>query len=231
MADPVVPVTEDEGPRAWLRRHAVLLAAIGPVALMVAVRWWLQWRLDRQDQALPAALSPASDPNAVMLTVVLVTLGCLAFGGLVWWLVRKPGPLSRGVRVGALGLWALVWLAGSAQSVRSHFNAVGVQASRTEVLRLVGLKVSAPSLRSVGGARLYLDWPEQGGLHTVLIESPTEALLRQPARVQLQLAPGRWGGWYAVGWSLVPLVTAPTAPPGSPAWPPLLPTPPEKVAP
>jgi hypothetical protein len=200
---PTVPAVSDgEGWLALMRRHALLLLVVGPAALMVAVRWWLQWQVDRLAQPLPPALSPAGDPNALWLTVALVVTGCVVFGVLAWWLVRKPGPAPRWLRPVAVALWVLVWLAGTAQAVRSHLNVVGVQASQPEVLRLVGLKVIAASTRSLGGARLYLDWPAQGGLHTVLIDSPDEALLRQPARVQLQVAPGRWQGWYVTGWSL-----------------------------
>lgn len=202
MGTPKADVAAPEGLWATARRHGLLLAVLAPVALMVVVRWGLQWRMDRLGVALPPLLSLASDPDSVLLTAALVAAGCVVFAGLAWWLVRKPGPLPRPLRTGALVLWVVVWLAGSAQAVRSHFNGLGVQASRTEVLRLVGLKAVAPSLRSLGGARLYLDWPEHGGLHTVQIESPSQALLQQPAHIQLQLAPGRWGGWYTVGWSL-----------------------------
>lgn len=194
---------------ALLRQHALLTLMVGPVALLVAIRWWLNWQVDRLAAPLPPALNPAGDPVSLWLTVVLVAAGCVLFGLLAWWLVRKPGPLPRWLRGAAVAAWVLVWLAGSAQALRSHLNVLGAQAGRTEVLRLVGLKAIAPSLRSVGGARLYLDWPAQGGLHTVLIASPGEALLRQPERVQLQVSPGRWQGWFVTGWSLDGVLPAP----------------------
>lgn len=212
VAPPADTAAADDGLLAQLRRHAVLLAVLGPVALMVGVRWWLQFRLDRLAVSLPPELSLAGDPAGLLRTVALVVLGCAAFGLLAWWLVRKPGaptPLQRRVMLGLLVAWVLLWLAGTAQAVRSQFNALGLQPARSETLRLVGLKVQPPSLRSVGGARLYLDWPAEGGLHTVTIESPSEALLRQPAAVQLQLAAGRWHGWYVQGWAVAPLSPAP----------------------
>lgn len=205
MATTAPTPADDDGLLAQMRRHAVMLALLGPVALMVGVRWWLQFRLDRLPDSLPPALSLAGDPAGLLRTVALVVLGCAAFGLLAWWLVRKPGaptPLQRKVLSGLLVAWVLLWLAGTAQAVRSHFNVLGLQPARTETLRLVGLKQTPPSLRSAGGARLYLDWPAEGGLHTVTIEAPSEALLRQPPSVQLQLAAGRWHGWYVLGWAV-----------------------------
>jgi hypothetical protein len=203
MAD--LPDTPAQGLLAQWRRHAVLSAVVAPVLLMVAVRSWLEARLDRMGVDLPPALSPAGDPQALMDTVIVAGLACLAFGLLVWWLVRKPGPGPRmhpSLKWGFLALWMLAWMAGSEEAVRGHFNALGLQPSRTVTLTLAGLKVNPPSLRSLGGARLYLDWPEQGGLYTVLVASPSEDLLKQPQRVHLQLAAGRWSGWYVLGWSV-----------------------------
>ena len=59
---------------AQVRRHAVMLALLGPVALMVGVRWWLQFRLDRLPDSLPPALSQAGDPAGLLRTVAQATL-------------------------------------------------------------------------------------------------------------------------------------------------------------
>lgn len=228
MTAPTPTPAADDGLLAQLRRHAVMLALLGPVALMVGVRWWLQFRLERLSLSLPPELAAAGDPAGLLRTVALVVLGCAAFGLLAWWLVRKPGapsPLQRKVMQGLLAAWVLLWLVGTAQAVRSHFNVQGLQPTRTETLRLVGLKVQPPSLRSLGGARLYLDWPAEGGLHTVTVEAPSEALLRQPPSVQVQLAPGRWRGWYVLGWA-VPGADSAAAQPSAPAAQPTPPAPP-----
>jgi hypothetical protein len=64
------------------------------------------------------------------------------------------------------------------------------------VFRLVAVQQLQPSTRAVGGARLVVDWPEQGGLHQVVMEDPAPDLLAQPQRVTLHLAQGRWHGWF-----------------------------------
>ncbi len=200
----------------WLRRYAVQLAVLAPAVLWVMVREWLQWRLAQLGAVLPPPLNPAGDPVALMRNIALVLLACLAFAALAWWLVRKPGPARYRLPPGRLAwvllaLWVVLWLAGAAQAVRSQLNVLGVQPAHGETLALVGVRQSPPTLRSVGGAQLYLDWPAQGGLHTVLVESPSPALLAQPPKVLLQVAPGRWHGWYVLSWS-VPGAD-PTAPP------------------
>ncbi len=191
----------------WLRRYAVQLAVLVPAVLWVVVREWLQWRLAQLGVALPPSLSPATDPATLIRTVALVLLGCLAFGLLAWWLVRKPGParprLPPGrLAWGLLAVWVVLWLAGTVQAVRSQMNVLGVQPGHSETLALVGLRQTPPTRRSTGGAQLYLDWPAQGGLHTVQVETPSPALLQQPRRVQLQVAPGRWYGWYVLDWTV-----------------------------
>ena len=67
-------------------------------------------------------------------------------------------------------------------------------------MKVVAVQVQPASVRSVGGAKVYLDWPEGGGLHTVLLESPTEDLLRKPAALRLSVAAGRWSGTFVTGW-------------------------------
>lgn len=210
MATPATPDPSTSARTAGLRQRVLLALWVGPVVLWVGLRWWLQRQVERLPQPLPPALSPASDPASLWLSVVLVALGGLLFGLLAWWLVRKPGPLPRWLLPAAVVVWVVLWLAGSAQALRAQLNVQGVQAAQPQVLRLVGLKPVAPSVRSAGGARLYLDWPAQGGLHTVLIASPSDALLRQPEQVFLHIAPGRWSGWWVTGWSLDGL------PPGTP---------------
>ncbi len=206
MSTPVpAPVGAPLSPAEPVRSRALLAAAVGPVLLLAGVRWWLQARLERSGMSLPPELVPASDPEQFLLSLAWGVAACLAFAALVWWLVRKPGPLLRLRQTGRwvlAGCWVLAWLWGSVHAVRSQDNRWGLEASRTETLALVGLRPQAPSLHSPGGVMLYLDWPEQGGLHTVLVDRPTPAWARQPDRVTLQLAHGRQSGWYVLGWSL-----------------------------
>jgi hypothetical protein len=186
-----------------------------PVFVFGAVRWGLRWHGER-DTAWPA-LQPATDPDALLHGLmtgagVLVLLLALGWGG-VWGVRRwaKGHPQRQRLwRKAALLLWGIVWLMGAAQAWHSHTNRTEVGAGRHLTLSVVGMQPVAASVRSVGGVRVYLDWPEQGGLHTVLLESPHEDLLRRPVALTLTLAPGRWQGWFVQAWQ--PLFSAPAQP-------------------
>lgn len=193
--------------RTWWQRNGLLAGLFAPPALWVAVRWWLNFQLERSGLTLPPALSLASDPDSVMRWLWVAGGVAVALGVLVWWLMRpSTADLSAGVSPrrwvgrGLLVLWVLVWLGGAAQTQRAQANRLGLQPAREVVVKVVAVQVQPASVRSVGGAKVYLDWPEGGGLHTVLLESPTEDLLRQPAALRLSVAAGRWSGTFVTGW-------------------------------
>ena len=208
----------------WWQRNGLLAGLFAPPALWVAVRWWLDFQLERSGITLPPVLSPASDPDQTLRWVwVGVAVAC-ALGVLVWWLMRpataqaNPQAATRHrVWVGRvlLVLWCALWLVGAAQAVRSQLNRLGLQPAQEVVMKVVAVQVKAPSLRSVGGAKVYLDWPEGGGLHTVQLESPSEDLLRKPPTLVLSVAAGRWWGAFATGWRVdnAPAAAAPGAAP------------------
>lgn len=193
--------------RTWWQRNGLLAGLFAPPALWVAVRWWLNFQLERSGLTLPPALSLASDPDSVMRWLWLAGSMAVALGVLVWWLMR-PSTAGRSAGVsarrwvgrGLLVLWVLAWLGGVAQTQRAQANRLGLQPAREVVVKVVAVQVQPASVRSVGGAKVYLDWPEGGGLHTVLLESPTEDLLRQPAALRLSVAAGRWSGTFVTGW-------------------------------
>jgi hypothetical protein len=202
----------------WWQRNGLLASLFAPPALWVAVRWWLNFQLERSGLTLPPALSPASDPDSVMRWLWGGGAVALALGVLVWWLMRPSTAgtaARRWVGRGLLVLWVLAWVGGAAQTQRSHANRLGLQPARQVVLKVVAVQVQPASVRSVGGAKVYLDWPEGGGLHTVLLESPTEDLLRQPAALALTVAAGRWSGEFVTGWR-VDNAAAPTTPKPAP---------------
>ncbi len=185
----------------------MLAGLFAPPALWVAVRWWLNFQLERSGLTLPPALSPASDPDSVMRWLVVGAAVAVALGVLVWWLMRpSTAGQSAGVSArrwvgrGLLVLWGLAWLGGAAQTQRDQANRLGLQPAREVVVKVVAVQVRPASVRSMGGALVYLDWPAGGGLHTVLLASPTEDLLRQPAALGLNVAPGRWSGTFVTGW-------------------------------
>lgn len=193
--------------RTWWQRNGLLAGLFAPPALWVAVGWWLNFQLERSGLTLPPALSPASDPGSVMRWLLVVGVAALVLGVLVWWLMR-PSPAVKSATVsarrwvgrGLLVLWVLAWVGGAAQTQRSHTNRLGLLPAREVVVKVVAVQVQPASVRSVGGAKVYLDWPEGGGLHTVLLESPTEDLLRKPAALGLSVAAGRWSGTFVTGW-------------------------------
>ncbi len=178
-------------------------AALGSAVVWVAVRWWLEARLERNGWVLPPELSPAIDPDTFILRLMGGAVAVVVVLGVLWWLLRSHSPrtVSRTLW-GLLGVWVAVWLLGAVSQWQNHANRLNLAPTQTETLRVVGVQVTKPSTRTLGGAKMYVDWPEQGGLHTVLIEDASEALLRQPSQLTLTLAPGRSHGWYVLGWSV-----------------------------
>ena len=178
-------------------------AALGAVVVWVAVRWWLQARLDNNGWVLPPELALAIDPDVFIQRLQGITVAVLVVCGLLWWLLRSRSPQTvRRTLWGLLVAWVGVWLWGAISLAQNHANRLNLTPTQTETLKVVGVQVSKPSTRSVGGAKVYVDWPAQGGLHTVMIEDASEALMRQPAHLSLTLAPGRSHGWYVLGWSV-----------------------------
>lgn len=188
---------------SWWQRHGLLVGLFAPPALWVAMRWWLAFRLETGGLVLAPALSPASDPDSVLLWLALGLCLFLVLGVLLWWFMRPsmPGAVARRwVGQGLLVLWVLVCALGMARTARSHVNRLELQPAREIVLKVVGVQVQPASVRSSGGAKVYLDWPAGGGLYMVLLESPSEDLLRKPAALVLNVAPGRWSGAFVTGW-------------------------------
>ncbi len=189
-----------------LPRWQRLLVAVGlllPLVVLVLVRAWLHFPLRGAAGGLPPELALASEPDAFLSNLATVAGGLVVAGLLVWWLLGSRVRWVIRTTLWSLLLgWVLLWTAGTVQMVRSHLNQVGLKPSHSETLRVVAVRLEKPTVRGPGGARVYLDWPAQGGLHTTLIENPGEALLRQPERLTVEVAPGRWRGWFVVGWSL-----------------------------
>lgn len=177
--------------------------ALGSVVVWVAVRWWLQSQLERNGWVLPPELSPAIDPDTFIQRLVMGSVAVLVVCGVMWGLLRSRSPRVVSLTLwGLLGVWVVLWLAGAYSQWSSQANRLNLVPTQTETLKVVGVQVTQPSTRTLGGAKMYVDWPAQGGLHTVLIEEATEALLRQPSQLTLTLATGRSHGWYVLGWSV-----------------------------
>lgn len=202
----------------WWQRNGLLVGLFGPPAVWVALRWWLDFQVQRSGIVLPPALSPAADPDSAMRWVMVGVAAAAALGALVWWLMRPSTAgvaARRSVGRGLLVLWVLVWAGGVVQAQRSHANRLGLQPAREVLVKVVAVQVQPASVRAVGGAKVYVDWPAGGGLHTVVLESPTEDLLRKPTALTLTLAAGRYSGEFVTGWR-VDNAAAPTTPRSAP---------------
>ena len=178
-------------------------AALGAVVVWVLVRWWLEAQLDRNGWVLPPELASTIDPDTFMQRLVAGSVAVLVVGGVLWKLLRSQSPrIVSATLWGLLAVWVAVWLGGAYSQWQNQTNRLNLSPTQTETLRVVGVQLTKPSTRSLGGAKMYVDWPAQGGLRTVLIEEASEALLRQPSHLTLTLAPGRSHGWYVLGWSV-----------------------------
>ncbi|HRK37162.1 MAG TPA: hypothetical protein PK347_02135 [Burkholderiaceae bacterium] len=177
--------------------------ALGVVVVWVLVRWWLNARLDQNGWVLPPELAVSVDPALFFQRALWAVAAVLALGGALWWLLRSRSQrVVRSTLWGLLAVWVAAWLWAAVGQWRNQVNRLNLTATQTETLRVVGVQLAKPSTRSAGGVRMFVEWPAQGGLHTVLIEDATEALLQQPTHLALTLAPGRHRGWYVLGWSV-----------------------------
>jgi hypothetical protein len=193
-------------PKLGWRKQLIGNVLVLPVLLWVALRWNLTDEREAPGVNWPAPLSLAPDPDALVQALmwwggaVLVAALVLRWAWARW---ARPGTRVRQVVLWVLlALWALVWLGGSGAAWREQANQRGLAVQRTESFKLVAVQQVPASSRGVGGARLFVEWPEQGGLHRVVVENPSPALLAKPERVTLKLAPGRWQGWFVLGWEL-----------------------------
>lgn len=178
-------------------------AALGVVVVWVGVRWWLNDRLARNAWVLPPELATTIDPDTFIQRLMGVTVAIPVVVGVLWWLLRSRSPRTVSATLWSLlGVWMVAWLAGAFSQWQNQANRLNLSPTQTETMRVVGVQLIKPSTRSLGGVKMYVDWPEQGGLRTVLIEEVNEALLRRPSHLTLTLAPGHSHGWYVLAWSV-----------------------------
>ena len=181
-------------------------ALVGPVIVWVAMRWSLRGEREAPGVAWPAALEPVPDPEVWFQALWSWGLGLLVAAVLLRWMWARwarPGTLFRQRALWCLlVLWVAVWLGGTAAAWRTQANQKDLQAARTVSLKVIAVQKLDPSARSEGGARVFLEWPEQGGLHRVVLSSPSPELLASPPTLTLTVSPGRWQGWFVTGWSV-----------------------------
>lgn len=189
-------------------------AVVAPVMLWVAQRWSLRAEREAPGVEWPAVLELVPDPDAFVQALVQWTTAALLVAlvlRLAWGRWARPGTPVRQVALwGLLGVWVMAWLAGCAAAWRTQANQKELQPGRALVLKVVAVQQLEANARSEGGARVFVEWPEQKGLYRVVLTNPTADLVAKPAYIQLAVSAGRWQGWFVTGWQL------PDAPPDRP---------------
>ena len=185
------------------QRTAWLLFA--PPAVLVGLRWVLQWQADRgpQDPVLPLLPFVASQDMWFFLWPVLWTLLAL-FASVAGTLLaaRRWGwyPVGR--------VWLVLWIAacvaGAPALVWRHLNVQGVQPLAPVQAQVLGSRTKAPSARGPGGTQLVLRIDTLEPLQQVLLDDPQAAHWKPGQRLVLQWARGRYSGLFITGWQPAP---------------------------
>ena len=183
-------------------------AVVAPVMLWVAQRWTLRAEREAPGIHWPAVLERVPDPDAFVQALVQGVVAFLVAAVLLrlaWGYWAKPGTRTRRVALWALlVVWVLAWLGGCGAAWRTQANQKNLQGSTNLVLKVVAVQQLDANSRSEGGGRVFVEWPEQGGLYRTVLTDPTPELLAKPARIQLTVAAGRWHGWFVTGWQVLP---------------------------
>ncbi|SFB92263.1 hypothetical protein SAMN05216344_105183 [Polaromonas sp. OV174] len=183
-----------------------------PPALMLGLRWVLQWQGDRQSATPALPLLPVASTAGVLelLWPVAAAMAVLLAAGL---LLRRLG--GRRVML-VLGLvWLLLWLGGSAALLQRHWNqqglwlqgmaASGAAPVQAQVqAQVLSRQFKQPSLRGLGGTALVLQVSGLALPQRLLIDDARATALKPGDRLALQLAPGRFSGLFVTGWQAEP---------------------------
>lgn len=194
----------------WTSQRTAWLI-FGPPAFMVAVRWLLQLVDDRQNtvQALP--LVPVSTAAGVLdlLWPFALALALLIAAGLV---IHRLGWRRIMPVIGAV--WLLLWLFGSGALLQRHVNRQGLvlqgmtaAAPAPVQARVVTAQFKPASLRSLGGTELVLQIDGVAIPNRLLIADAGAASFKPGDTLALQLAFGRFNGWFVTGWQAAPPVS------------------------
>jgi len=213
-ADAALPATTPVAPELTRLRLWVGNAVVAPVMLWVAQRWSLRAEREAPGVNWPMVLEPVPDPDA-FVQALMQGLGAFLVAVVVfrlaWMRWARPGTRTRRVALWALlGVWVLAWLGGCAAAWRTQANQKNLQASQPLMLKVVAVQQLDANSRSEGGGRVFVEWPEQGGLYRVVLPNPSPELLTKPSHIQLTVAAGRWNGWFVTGWQLPDAAPAPS---------------------
>lgn len=192
MTMPERPATEGK-PAGTPSR--MLWVALAPPVLLFAVRAGLQWQ-------------EAQEPRAPALPLETVTTASGVFELLWPWLVALAAIVAllwgakRLGRLGGLALvaWLLLWFGGSAALVERELNRRDLRTVSPMAARVLASRSVESSLRAAGGTRLYLQVDGLVGPRSMLSDDPRAAGLRPEDVISLDVAQGRFRGWFVTGW-------------------------------
>ena len=197
------------GTRSGWTHQATAWLLFAPPAVMLGVRWLLQLMVDRAGGVPALPLAPVATAADVMDVLWPVLLGC-ALLAVVIGLMRRFG--SQRV-LPVLGVaWLALWLVASGMLVQRYLNRQGLwlQDAQTTpaaavMAKVLSQQIKAASLRSLGGTELVLSVPGIELPQRLLIEEARSHSFKAGDTLALQLANGRFGGWFVTAWQAAPV--------------------------
>ncbi|SDM30985.1 hypothetical protein SAMN05428957_104134 [Oryzisolibacter propanilivorax] len=183
---------------AWL--------GFGPLALVVGLRWVLDWLQGRADAPPAWPLAPfvgTQDPWGWLHTTgwALMALAALLLAGRL--VYRRFG--ARALLRLLAGLWIAAALAACAAQLAHFLNLRGLVPQPAPLAaRVLGSRAVAPSLHGAGGTLLVLQLRDEPGTQQALVDDRQAAALPAGQALALHWARGRWWGRYVTGWQAVP---------------------------
>lgn len=179
-----------------------------PPAALVGLRWLLQLVDDRQSAPPALPLHPVATATGALDLLWPVALG-IAGLTVAAWLLRRVGWRRAAPAVGLL--WLLIWLAGSGVLLQRHFNREGLflqdarsSTSAPVTARVLTSRFKPASLRGMGGTELLLLVPGLARPQRLLIDDEQARPLKADDRLALQIAKGRFSGFFVTGWQALP---------------------------
>lgn len=192
---------------SWTSQRTAWLLFAPPAALM-GLRWLLQLADDRQSAPPALPLNPVATATGALDLLWPVALGIAALT-VAAWLLRRVGWRSAAPAAGLL--WVLIWLVGSGVLLQQHFNREGLflqdarSSTRAPVTaRVLTSRFKPASLRGMGGTELLLLVPGLARPQRLLIDDEKARPLKADDRLALQIAQGRFSGFFVTGWQALP---------------------------
>ena len=198
---PAAPRTPEQDRAAW----RALIWTAAPVIATLALRASLQGHAGEAMQGPHGALQPlreaaqaASAGQALWLASRPFILSAAAL--LALWLAGRQALRRCGwqrLRLAALALWLLLWLAAAAWLVASHLTRTGRSAQPAQTAQVLLVREIAPTSRGPGGAEVYGQTGPGAPALRVRAEGRAMSDFPQNSAVTLRPWRGRWWGRWA----------------------------------